>query len=92
MIQYSLHGSEYLEAAKHYHKIWETPSVKEDEPGKGKEVRAESILDACLNLTVTTQALEHVAYYLVLAPHDNEQSDMLHRVYQYPALLKLSLQ
>ena len=38
MIQYSLHNDEYLEAAKHYHKIWETPSVKEDESVKGREV------------------------------------------------------
>ena len=37
------------------------------------------------------QALEHISYYLVLAPHDNEQSDMLHRVYRYPALEKLEL-
>ena len=30
MIQYSLHGKEYLDVAKHYYNIWETPSVKED--------------------------------------------------------------
>ena len=38
-----------------------------------------------------SQALEHIAYYLVLAPHDNEQSDMLHRVFRYPAIDKLEL-
>ncbi|TDL28216.1 26S proteasome non-ATPase regulatory subunit 12 [Rickenella mellea] len=73
MIEYALHGSEYLDAAQYYHKIWETPSVKEDE-SKGRD------------------ALEHVVYYVVLAPHDNAQSDMLHRVFQYPALAKLELQ
>lgn len=37
------------------------------------------------------QALEHIAYYLVLAPHDNEQSDMLHHLFADPALEKLEL-
>ncbi len=38
MIEYALHGSEYLDAAQYYHKIWETPSIKEDE-SKGRDVR-----------------------------------------------------
>ena len=37
MIHYALHNSEYLDVAKHYHKIWETPSIKADETGRGKE-------------------------------------------------------
>jgi len=37
MIQHALHALSYLDAAKHYHKVWETPSVKDDETGKGKE-------------------------------------------------------
>ncbi|KAH8119944.1 26S proteasome non-ATPase regulatory subunit 12 [Phellopilus nigrolimitatus] len=73
MIQYALHGSEYLDVAKHYHKIWETPTIKEDVTGKGRE------------------ALENVVYFIVLAPHNNEQSDMLHRIFQYPELTKLEL-
>lgn len=39
MIQHALHGRSYLDCAKYYHKIWETPSVKEDDKGKGKAVR-----------------------------------------------------
>ncbi|CCM04205.1 uncharacterized protein FIBRA_06371 [Fibroporia radiculosa] len=73
MIQYALKQSAYLDAAKHYHKVWETPSVKEDVVGRGRE------------------ALEHIVYYVVLAPHDNEQSDMLHRLFKDPALEKLEL-
>ena len=42
-------------------------------------------------LTCGYQALEHIIYYVVLAPHDNEQSDMLHRLYNDPALPKLEL-
>ncbi|KAI0080349.1 26S proteasome non-ATPase regulatory subunit 12 [Panus rudis PR-1116 ss-1] len=73
MIQFALHQDGYLDAAKYYHKIWETPSIKEDEKGRGKE------------------ALEHIVYYIVLAPHDNEQSDMLHRLFIDPVLTKLEL-
>ncbi|KAH9846866.1 PCI-domain-containing protein [Lenzites betulinus] len=73
MIQYALHAGSYLDAAKHYHKVWETPTIKEDVNGRGRE------------------ALEHIVYYVVLAPHDNEQSDMLHRLFADPALPKLEL-
>jgi 26S proteasome regulatory subunit N5 len=73
MIQHALHASSYLDAAKYYHKLWETPSVKADVAGEGRE------------------ALENVIYYIVLAPHDNEQSDMLHHLYIDPALNKLEL-
>ena len=38
MILHALHQKEYLDVAKYYEKIWETPSVKEDEKGKGKAV------------------------------------------------------
>ncbi|THH10166.1 hypothetical protein EW145_g1523 [Phellinidium pouzarii] len=73
MIQFALHGHDYLDVAKYYHEVWETPSIKEDAAGKGRE------------------ALEHVVYYIVLAPHNNEQSDMLHRLFKYPELSKLEL-
>lgn len=39
MIEYALHGKEYLDAAKHFHSIWETPTIKDDAVGKGREVR-----------------------------------------------------
>lgn len=29
--------------------------------------------------------------YIVLAPHNNEQSDMMHRLFKEPALEKLEL-
>ncbi|TFK56583.1 hypothetical protein OE88DRAFT_36148 [Heliocybe sulcata] len=74
MIQHALHHSAYLDVAKYYEKVWETPSIKEDENGKGQA------------------ALEHIVYYVVLAPHDNEQSDMLHHLFADPALSKLELQ
>lgn len=40
MIQYALHGKEYLDVARYYHNIWDTPTIKEDTTGKGREVCA----------------------------------------------------
>lgn len=37
MIQHALHASAYLDTAQYYYKVWETPSIKSDEAGKGKE-------------------------------------------------------
>lgn len=31
MIQQALHQTAYLEVAKHYEKVWDTPSIKNDE-------------------------------------------------------------
>jgi len=73
MIQHALHHSAYLDVAKYYYKVWETPAIKEDVTDKGKA------------------ALEHIVYYVILAPHNNEQSDMLHHLYLDPALTKLEL-
>lgn len=36
-------------------------------------------------------ALEHIVYYSILAPHSNEQSDLIHRLFNDPALAKLEL-
>ncbi|KAJ8586527.1 PCI-domain-containing protein [Rhizopogon salebrosus TDB-379] len=72
MIQQALHQSAYLEVAKHYEKVWDTPSIKEDD-------------------SKSRAALEHIVYYVVLAPHNNEQSDMLHHLFANPALEKLEL-
>ncbi|EGO04343.1 hypothetical protein SERLA73DRAFT_173737 [Serpula lacrymans var. lacrymans S7.3] len=73
MIQHALHQCAYIDAAKYYYKIWETPSIKVDANGKGRS------------------ALEHIVYYVVLSPHNNEQSDILHHLYNDPALSKLEL-
>lgn len=89
MIQQALHQSAYLEVAKHYEKVWDTPSIKEDE-SKRRAVRA-SHSHVTVVPTNHLQALEHIVYYVVLAPHNNEQSDMLHHLFANPALEKLEL-
>ncbi len=37
------------------------------------------------------QALENIVYFIVLAPYDNEQSDMINHLNIDPALVKLEL-
>ena len=39
MIQHALQESSYLDVAKYYQKVWETPSIKDDVNDKGKAVR-----------------------------------------------------
>lgn len=36
-----------------------------------------------------TEALEHIVYFIILAPYDNEQSDLIHRIALDPRLSKL---
>ena len=38
MVQHALQQASYLDVAKYYHKVWETPSIKDDVNGKGKVV------------------------------------------------------
>lgn len=38
MIQHALKHDNYLDVAKYYEKVWETPSIKEDTNDKGKTV------------------------------------------------------
>lgn len=63
MILYGLWTDKYLDVAKHYRAVYETPSIADN---------AES----------AAAVLRNVVYFLVLAPYDNEQSDLLNRVYK----------
>lgn len=48
MIAYALKQSAYLDAAKYWHKVWETPTIKEEVDGRGRQVRILTIL--CSNI------------------------------------------
>ena len=39
MIQYALKHSAYLDAAKYWYKVWETPTIKEEVDARGRHVR-----------------------------------------------------
>ena len=70
----------YLDACKHYRQVLDTESV-EDTP---EQLHAVSRLFYNGLLAVHAahkfQVLQRVIYYILLAPHDNEQSDLLHRI------------
>jgi 26S proteasome regulatory subunit N5 len=87
MIQHSLRHSSYLEVAKAFYKIWEMPSVQEDQDGAAQSVGS-PLWRSRREYLYSAQALEHIVYYLILAPYDNEQSDMINRLYLDPALSK----
>ncbi|GAA6001379.1 proteasome regulatory particle lid subunit RPN5 [Rhodotorula paludigena] len=63
MILYGLWTDKYLEVAKHYRAVYETPSIAD-------------------NADAASAVLRNIVYFLVLAPYDNEQNDLLQRVYK----------
>ena len=91
MVQHALHYSSYLDVAQYYYKVWETPSIKSDVNDKGRAVSHVPGCSHSSRLTHFCQALEHIVYYIILAPHNNEQSDMLHHLFVDPALVRLEL-
>lgn len=60
-IRLALEDENWLDCCKHYHAVYDTKSVLEDE-ARWKDV------------------LANMVYFIVLAPYNNEQSDLLHRI------------
>ena len=93
MIQLDQHESEYLKICKHFRAIYDTNSIQEDSEKK-KEVHLCVVGNVYQNssevlgyrkkwsyfCSLFFQALKCVLLYLILAPFDNEQSDLIHRV------------
>ncbi|MCJ1370243.1 hypothetical protein MMC20_001455 [Loxospora ochrophaea] len=74
------HDDKYLEVCKHYRQVLDTESVEEN-PEQLHAVSpfsADHIQDPT-NLPL--QVLQRIIYYVILSPHDNEQSDLLHRIH-----------
>jgi len=67
MIQHALHNDSYLDAAKYYEKVWQTPSIKEDVNGKGKAV---SVVKVCptLQFSFCWRTLGTRTHYLLCSP------------------------
>jgi 26S proteasome regulatory subunit N5 len=63
MIQHALNASAYLDCAKYYYKVWETPSIKEDVEYKGKAVGFCLSICLCFFLTRHTGARTHCLLY-----------------------------
>ena len=69
MIQKETQDKAYLEIAKSYYAIFDTPSVQKDLPEFQHEYSGQ-----------WAEALKCVAIFLILAPHNNEQSDFINRI------------
>ena len=71
------HEDKYLDICKHYRQVLDTESV---------EINAQQLHAVCLthpqsiSLLTNEKVLQRIIYYILLSPHDNEQSDLLHRV------------
>lgn len=72
------HEDKYLEVCKHYRQVLDTEAVEED-PKKLQLVRAPPQRFTAKSL-IHLQILQRVIYFVILAPYDNEQSDLIHRI------------
>ncbi|BGP54714.1 hypothetical protein JCM8202_003219 [Rhodotorula sphaerocarpa] len=72
MILYSLYTDKYLDVAKHYRAVYDSPSISS-------------------NPQLAAACLRNIVYFLVLAPYDNEQNDLLNRTYKDDRLREITL-
>ena len=77
------HDGNYLDVCKHYRQVLDTEAVEED-PAKLKPV---SLLSTTLKMHAhaqpcSPQVLQRIIYFVILAPYDNEQHDLLHRIFR----------
>lgn len=77
MIELDGYESKFMNICKHYLAIFRTEEPDEEE-GKEKKVKDESVKAA--DEAAKLLSLRHAVLFLVLAPHDNEQHDMLYRI------------
>jgi 26S proteasome regulatory subunit N5 len=86
IVQLALQDDNYLEACSAYQEVWDTEEIKKDE---GREINVSfAILVESSRERLTRQVLENIMTYVVLAPYNNEQSDMLHKLFADSALQK----
>jgi 26S proteasome regulatory subunit N5 len=75
------HDDKYLDACKHYRQVLDTEAV-ENNPEQLRAVSISLQVSGLEHSTNIPQALQRVLYFIILAPHDNEQSDLLHRIHR----------
>lgn len=96
IIALALEEDAFLDACKAYQEVYDTEEVKKDE-ARAQQVRllppshrrSSKLILAFVWLMI--QVLEMITYFIVLAPHDNEQSDMVHKLALKPEIEKLAL-
>jgi len=84
MIQLDMHEGSFMKVCRHYLAIYRTEDPKDEEQELTEAQKEEKKSGALASL-------QQVVLYLVLAPHDNEQHDMLHRIKTEPLLRQAPL-
>ncbi len=85
MVHLALQDDAYLEACSAYQEVWDTEEVKKDQ---SRELNANHSSVWCYRILIVVQVIENIIIYVILAPYNNEQSDMLHKLYADQALQK----
>jgi hypothetical protein len=85
LVQLALQDDAYLEACSAYQEVWDTEEVKADE---AREVNVSSHSAIPSRIQLIQQVIENIIIFVVLASYNNEQSDMLHKLYSNPSLQK----
>ncbi|GAA5927893.1 uncharacterized protein JCM15063_006028 [Sporobolomyces koalae] len=79
MILHGLQKDAYLEVCKYYRAVYDSPSINDS------NVAPASSSSAAPTVTPNETAnaiLRNIVFFVILAPYDNEQSDLLNRVYK----------
>lgn len=80
-IMLAKHEDKYLDVCKNYRQVLDTEAV-EEEPTKLHPVSIATLTHGQYDKTNTTQVLQRIIYFVILAPYDNEQHDLLHRIHK----------
>lgn len=89
-IQLAKHDDKYLEVCKNYRQVLDTEAVEED-PSKLHPVCVELIVCQPHSNANQSQVLQRIIYFVLLAPYDNEQHDLLHRIHKDSRNTQVSL-
>lgn len=89
-IQLAKHDDKYLEVCKNYRQVLDTEAVEED-PSKLHPVCLKLVICQPHNNANQSQVLQRIIYFVLLAPYDNEQHDLLHRIHKDSRNTQVSL-
>ncbi|GAA5985272.1 hypothetical protein JCM5350_005572 [Sporobolomyces pararoseus] len=78
MILHGLQKDAYLEVCKYYRAVYDSPSINDSTSSASTSSPSPSTTS---NETANA-ILRNIVFFVILAPYDNEQSDLLNRVYR----------
>ncbi|GAA5883237.1 hypothetical protein JCM16303_007323 [Sporobolomyces ruberrimus] len=77
MILHGLQKDAYLDVCKYYRAVYDSPSINDSTPSTSQNSSSASTTNETANAI-----LRNIVFFVILAPYDNEQSDLLNRVYR----------